>query len=292
MTIINYLFLVYTFPLQKPTPILQNCYPEQHHCELRNRLDHANALIAHGTLEIRIGRHIAHQAIVAKHMSALHVMRQRRSFRTIRASRLQRQARLSQRRRIRSIIGSIRTASTAKRHQIPQLPSHRMVVDQRQRKSEQLHKAAPDQLPGHVRIADITPSIAVHRDVIQTQHPIDDTRSLAGAQEPEEVHETRHNAGIIRPLLSGLQPFDVRAPKGGHIASVAQHHIEHVVQHQPGAPQLAGIVAYEEQLLAEGGELRAHRIVPQSGAQTKVEFGLEARQKAGLFGCGNSSEYG
>lgn len=136
------------------------------------------------------------------------------------------------------------------------------------------HKTAPDQFARHARVAHVASPITVHRNVIQPQNPVDQAGPLAGAQEPEEISQTGDHRHIVCPLLRGLQPFDVLTAEGGHIAAVAQRHVQHIVQHQAGALQLGRIVADEEQLLAEGCELSVYRIVPEGGAQTQVKFGL------------------
>lgn len=182
-----------------------------------------------------------------------------------------------------------------------------MIIDKRQRKTEQFlniqhqkhilrqlfecnahadntdHKTAPDQLARHARVRYVTPPISVHRNVIQPQHPVDQTGSLTGSQEAKEVRQTGNGGRIVHPLLGGLQPRDVLAAKCGYVAAVAQCHVQHVVQGQTGALKLCRIVADEEQLLTEGCELPLDRIVPEGRSQTQIELWLITREQSGLF---------
>lgn len=125
----------------------------------------------------------------------------------------------------------------------------------------------------------------MHRDVIQSERHVHQTRPPAAAQEPEEIHEIRHQRDVLRILHCPLQPLAIAAAAiRDHIAGIAGGHREGIVQRQARAAQFVRIVADEEQLLAECGALLAHRTEPEGGADAEIELGLEATEEAGLDG--------
>lgn len=80
------------------------------------------------------------------------------------------------------------------------------------------HKTSPNQLPGHVRVTNVSPPIAVHWNMIKSQQPVDQARLLSGAEKPKEVQKVPNSDRVVRPGGSRLQPLNVRRSECGHIS--------------------------------------------------------------------------
>lgn len=99
-----------------------------------------------------------------------------------------------------------------------------MIVHDRNGKPEQFHETGPNQLPGHVRVADRAPFGPVDWPVVQPEHVIHERRFTAGSEEAEKVDEIETGETILERGDWALEDRVAGQPELGQLLEVGQCH--------------------------------------------------------------------